>query len=843
MAPRTIIKRNLPILVIVIAVSMFVAALLVRIISPHTGYPSWLSEENFFLYRAFGVPRVLASRFLFGLAYTGLPILLVGLFVYRVLSATKSRAVQILFVGASDGILHGERVSAAALATMYAVLFAILLPRNLPALADWPDLHWHATFNFYDLDWKTPTFSLSADILHQFGMQPPFNTSLSPLIGLGHAFPLQYRLMADITLFFVAVAALIWALGGTLGLRPVPRVILAGTIALMMTIPYGIDYPLPFVPPFYLMPNTILVHYWLEVGILSLASAYAYFWIGRFGSPAKDIAISVAFWAVVLDVLMAFPAAALFSIPVIGLYCLAFVITAENAKELLWKLGSGALLTVAMLLLHFPTFFRNLYDYCFGAYFSEAVNKPDPTEMLQYQTMATAFFNIYDLRPFLLIAVAVGAAGFLAVRGSGALRRFAIAALTCELGLIVIGCTIAMIIRYPVSMYYAENYHLPFLLSFLVLFYMFVILVVIIACDDILARIAKPENRRGILGWLFRNRLKFCFVVPVAVLIYCAAAVPVQTGQDRSTFPPAQPPSVKLLENELALKPGGSFRGRAYTLVGKDASIADTLTINPIVVTMYNVTEDHYGRYLGNDHWVDLLPFNIPVVNEIFQWPSAMTFAFLRNFFGNKADSFNRAGFFLRSYNERIARLIGIRIVITDAPTVPGGTLIYETMAGDEPLRLFRIDGTNLGQYSPTSATRVATATDALAALEEPSFDPERDVVVEDDPPADLVPGKLLSLTTEFGPILSIRAESPGRSLLVLPFEYSHCLRLKVEAGASARLVPVNLLQVGLLFQHQFEGEISYRFGPLDHPECRGDDIQRADRLELRAALSRLARQ
>jgi hypothetical protein len=158
-------------------------------------------------------------------------------------------------------------------------------------------------------------------------------------------------------------------------------------------------------------------------------------------------------------------------------------------------------------------------------------------------------------------------------------------------------------------------------------------------------------------------------------------------------------------------------------------------------------------------------------------------------------------------------------------------------MAGQAPLRIFRIDGVNLGQYSPVRLARISTAKEAIAALQSASFDPEHDGLIEHQIPDGIVPGRLLSLSAEFGPVLSVRAESMGWSLLLLPFEYSRCLRLEVQNGGSARLIPVNLQQTGLLFERRIEGRISYRFGPLDQPRCRAEDRQRADRLQLHAAL------
>ena len=92
-----------------------------------------------------------------------------------------------------------------------------------------------------------------------------------------------------------------------------------------------------------------------------------------------------------------------------------------------------------------------------------------------------------------------------------------------------------------------------------------------------------------------------------------------------------------------------------------------------------------------------------------------------------------RSLFILRAYNNHVDPLMGVRYVVTDADVISGGTKVYEQMAGDTPLRLFCIDGTNLGQFSPTRVIRIASAAEGLAALKSPTFDPQHDVLVEQD--------------------------------------------------------------------------------------------------------------
>jgi hypothetical protein len=51
--------------------------------------------------------------------------------------------------------------------------------------------------------------------------------------------------------------------------------------------------------------------------------------------------------------------------------------------------------------------------------------------------------------------------------------------------------------------------------------------------------------------------------------------------------------------------------------------------------------------------------------------------------------------------------------------------------------------------------------------------------------------------------------------------------------GTTARLLPVNLQQTGLLFEGQTEVGIEYRYGLFGNAQCRGTDLDRANALRL----------
>jgi hypothetical protein len=298
-----------------------------------------------------------------------------------------------------------------------------------------------------------------------------------------------------------------------------------------------------------------------------------------------------------------------------------------------------------------------------------------------------------------------------------------------------------------------------------------------------------------------------------------------------SDYPPKPAPFGGLLERELALAPGARFRGRLLTIVPAGLQ-------GPSNAPIFYDAVARYRRNFGNDFWVDPLAFNIPTMNEFSHFTSPFAFAFARIFFGRKDDQHDRTTVVYSRFDLRIARLLGVRMIATDALAIPGGTLAYEAKASDAELRIFRIEDVNVGQYSPRRTRHIQTATDAIAAIKSANFDPKLDAVVESEISADLVPATSAVLTVDRGPAFVVRATTPGRSLAVLPFEYSRCLEMTTNGGR-AQLLPINLLQTGLLFEGSVEARIVYRFGLFHDPNCRAEDLRRADTLNLKEALIR----
>lgn len=301
------------------------------------------------------------------------------------------RAIQALFNTNGARLARREWMYALLVAAFFVLLFPILLSKSIGRMEGDLDFYFFQAFNDYDIDWGTPIFALAGNLLYNFGIQFPLNTSLSPILVIAHGLSPTYQIAIALSLFSAAFAALFWNIGRDLGLRPVPRMIFAGLVALIVSVPKGLDKIIYIVPSLYLTPLLVCGLWWGEAALLSVTAAYLFFRLGQHPSSFQNIASGIAFFVLCWVVLLALSHGAFFIVPVILFYCTAFLVTARG-RELLWKATVGGMLAAVMLLTHVPDYFQQLYSYTYGAYFAEALwtRDIDFMTLIKASTMATA---------------------------------------------------------------------------------------------------------------------------------------------------------------------------------------------------------------------------------------------------------------------------------------------------------------------------------------------------------------------------------------------------------------------------------------------------------------------
>jgi hypothetical protein len=116
--------------------------------------------------------------------------------------------------------------------------------------------------------------------------------------------------------------------------------------------------------------------------------------------------------------------------------------------------------------------------------------------------------------------------------------------------------------------------------------------------------------------------------------------------------------------------------------------------------------------------------------------------------------------------------------------------------------------------------------------MAQPNFDFTRRAVLSVEVGQPLVPARDMRLTLIRGG-WHVSGRSDGSSLVVLPQQFSHCLRARDER---VRLVRANLMMTGMIFSGVVDTDIVFDYG-IFSPQCRAADLADMRQLDLRIAL------
>jgi hypothetical protein len=308
-------------------------------------------------------------------------------------------------------------------------------------------------------------------------------------------------------------------------------------------------------------------------------------------------------------------------------------------------------------------------------------------------------------------------------------------------------------------------------------------------------------------------------VVPLGVIVaYNAAQAVAHPGRQcpRSFTPVQATPITDALRNGIALRPGTAFNGLVATIDGvKDKPSVSWLDLHFHDYQVWQRT--------GNDHRiVGLWHFGIPTLFQYFAFTTPPYYLLLTEFLSRPEDQQYRSGLVLTRLDEKMLRLWGVRYVITDGGSSIGRPVVEVPLGDLGSLQLSELADVNLGNFSPTEVRHVADFRSGISALHEPGFDPKRTVVTEADVHSSLTAATHARLTyTTYG--FQLAADSPGRSLLVLPVQYSHCW--SVEGAGDVDLFRADMMQLGVIFSGKVDLKLMFKYGPLRGGACRVADL------------------
>jgi hypothetical protein len=163
----------------------------------------------------------------------------------------------------------------------------------------------------------------------------------------------------------------------------------------------------------------------------------------------------------------------------------------------------------------------------------------------------------------------------------------------------------------------------------------------------------------------------------------------------------------------------------------------------------------------------------------------------------------------------------------------PLTTMPRRPSAGEPGLwQIYELPHPNVGNYSPTEVVRAESASDITAKMREQTFDFTKQVVLSTPVREPLVAARNMRLSLIRGG-LHLSGTSDGTSLVVLPQQFSHCLRAR---DSRVRIVRADLMMTGVVFSGEIDTDILFDYG-IFTPGCRWIDLAELQRLQMRIDL------
>lgn len=580
----------------------------------------------------------------------------------------------------------------------------------------------------------------------------------------------------------------------------------------------GLLYPLATLPMFIGSLPAVYVIYALvphatEVTSLTLLTL-ACFWALEEESFWRSALLALgALFCVVWIVLSSSPAIVL-TIPLLAFFAAASVLPARRWQHNVPRVLVGILILVVLASLGMFGYIYSLYKYTATSFFADEFLNTRST-----LAFASAIYQEGSVGRILAVGGFVGAA-YSAFIGKRRLQLFAISYLAYTIFFHVLAFAVTV---------WVDGYAGPSPLYFEFMLWplniLFTAIAIFAAIDLLSTRIIPRLNARH--RSLFRYSL--LGMISLALLLGNALAAFNEraAGCPKNFSPILSTQITERLRQAIEFHSDTPFRGLVATFTGYQQKSS----VNWF--DLYN--HDHQlWKKTGNDHRaVGLWRYNIPT---LFQYGSLTTppyYLMLSRFLSRPEDQQMRAVIVLTKPNEQMLKLWGVRFVIADFDVSFGTTRMTLPVSGQEPLRLVELEDFNRGNYSPTKVLNASDFRSALNFMRAPSFDGSREVVTDANLAGGLQPADGVELKVEKDGF-SLRASSPGQSVLVLPAQFSHCW--SVQGNEDAVLFRANIMQLGISFKGRLDASLQFRYGPILAGGCRLEDVRDMERFDLRGA-------
>lgn len=544
--------------------------------------------------------------------------------------------------------------------------------------------------------------------------------------------------------------------------------------------------------------------------VVIVAAPVVGFWlVSRAGrsSLLADAAIAAGLVALAFYLL----AAASLALPILAagmaIYVVLALALARRRSELLRKLAVIAAALIVATLLRWPW-------YVLGLFLDTAPNlfPEDFTVVYHDKNVASIMFQGQQFGragPLLVISSAVGAV--LSLRsGTSELRAAAWTVLACIVTFIGAGIVLTVMPHWifppPV---YLEVAVWP-------LYGLFAAVTLLGIVDFVAKQFARTR--------LLADRpARAQAIVLAAVFVFAVVLVlkksPTAIGYP---FPPRISPVVAILKANIALDSLSKFNGRILTAAPVKPDGGDAWS------QQSDAARD-WAQTSGNDEMsIGLWYYRVPTLFEYNQFLSPAFHALVKRALQRPPIAHQRNITVLDYPDPRVLKLLGVRYVLMPQPDGSLGELRASEDRSGKQWGLIELPEPNLATYSPTSIETRDDLSSMLDFVVDDSVDLSKQAVAQEQVPGPLTPVRSVALSTA-GKDLRVAADGDGRSLIIVPVEFSHCLELietppRQESGAT--VLRIDGLLTGIVFTHHIDAVLSFRIGPLHNPACRWADYR-----------------
>ena len=221
----------------------------------------------------------------------------------------------------------------------------------------------------------------------------------------------------------------------------------------------------------------------------------------------------------------------------------------------------------------------------------------------------------------------------------------------------------------------------------------------------------------------------------------------------------------------------------------------------------------------------------IPLLNDYAHTLTPSAFKFYEKFLLDADSPQLRNRFVFGLQNFDIYRMVGVRYLVVSKSSLDSRSQLF----AEENVVVSELDGENalldlgepnLGAFSPVSVQTSDTLTSIFNIIESDSFNIEKSVVINGVVIENLISAEKATFKISNGDV-SIFAESSGRSMILLPIEFSNCWQIESagDVASDATLVRANGFLTGLVFDKIIDAKIIFRTGLFDSPTCRNKDL------------------